>query len=330
MRRFIIFLPVILFLISSCFKEDELVMPHEPGSILTGEAAMGNYYENSVFFDLVSDSAVKSNTYVIWDLAFECIDSGWNIYLNSAKMMYAGNTLDTVFSNIPTQNGQDMFFDKSDGNPDSTAIGKWYGTQGDTLFSYKYVYVIDRGYNESGNSIGFKKVTFNFENGDYRIRFANLDGSGEKTFLMEKDPAYSKVYLSFENGKIDFAPEKDKWSILFTRYTTMLFTIDGEAYPYLVAGVLVNPENVSAVLDTSLTFENIQLSDTALFSFSQNLDVIGHEWKYYNFTEGIYSIEPGRNYLIRNYDGLYYKLRFISFYNDQGEKGFPVFEFGAL
>jgi len=36
------------------------------------------------------------------------------------------------------------------------------------------------------------------------------------------------------------------------------------------------------------------------------------------------------NYVIRDRDGFFYKLRFIDFSNDMGEKGYPKFEFVRL
>jgi len=58
--------------------------------------------------------------------------------------------------------------------------------------------------------------------------------------------------------------------------------------------------------------------------------VIGYEWKYYNFDAALYTIEPGLAYVIRDRDGFYYKLRFIDFYSEGGEKGYPKFEYVRL
>ena len=39
---------------------------------------------------------------------------------------------------------------------------------------------------------------------------------------------------------------------------------------------------------------------------------------------------PDMNYVIRDRDGFFYKLRFIDFNNDMGEKGYPKFEYVRL
>jgi hypothetical protein len=64
--------------------------------------------------------------------------------------------------------------------------------------------------------------------------------------------------------------------------------------------------------------------------FSSRADVIGYDWKYYNFDAGVYTVVPDMNYVIRDRDGFFYKLRFIDFNNDVGEKGYPKFEFVRL
>jgi hypothetical protein len=110
----------------------------------------------------------------------------------------------------------------------------------------------------------------------------------------------------------------------------MLQTSIGEDYPYLVFGVLLNPNKVVAALDTVHNFADIVLADTSEITFSQDLDAIGYEWKYYNFDAGVYTVVPEFSYIIRDRDGYYYKLRFVDFYNDTGDKGHPEFEFLAL
>jgi hypothetical protein len=41
-------------------------------------------------------------------------------------------------------------------------------------------------------------------------------------------------------------------------------------------------------------------------------------------------IIEGLNYVVLDREGYFYKLRFISFYNNSGEKGYPTFEFQRL
>ncbi len=104
-----------------------MITPHEQGDLEEGQAPLGSYYENQVYFDLHNNEEISSSSIYDYDLSFESSGGGWIIRLNSAKFMLAGNSHDTVFSADLIPDSLDMKFDTSDGNPDSTAIGMWYG-----------------------------------------------------------------------------------------------------------------------------------------------------------------------------------------------------------
>lgn len=314
-----------IFLLNSCFQEDDIVPPHEQGNIETEEVVLGETYPNQVFYDLSTYSNLSSNILSDWDLAFECDKNSWHIILNAAQMMYAGNSKDTDFANITSSDGLDMLFDKSDGNMDSTAIGDWYFFENDTVKSHQYVYVIDRGMDENSTNIGAKKITIDIVSNKYILKYADLNGGNEKQIEISKDNAFRYVYFSFDDdAMVNIAPTKETWSLKFSKYATMLKS-NGDDYPYLVTGVLLNPENISVALDT-VDFFNISIQDTSNYEFSNNMDFIGYDWKYYSFDDEMYSIVPNRNFIIKNFDGYYYKMRFISFYDRNGVKGTITFE----
>jgi len=125
-------------------------------------------------------------------------------------------------------------------------------------------------------------------------------------------------------------PAKDSLALLFSQYTDILYTSTGEKYPYLVTGVLLNPNKVCAIMQKDINFESIELSDVENLTLESRYNLIGYNWKTYDFNNGIYTVNPNLIYLITDTDGYYYKLRFIGFYNDLGEKGFPKFEYQRL
>ena len=311
-------LPIVLiFALSlySCFEEDMMVLPHEQGDLEEGQAALGPRYEHQVFFDLFQNMEVSSNLVSDWDLSFESANGGWLIRLNSSKFMVAGNSFDTLFTATLLKSALDMRFDTSDGNPDSTAIGSWFLSDGDSARSHRQVYLVDRGSDHQFKPVGLKKVRFDISGKDYLIRLANTDNSHDTTLLIRRDPSMDRIYLSFDSGIVDIAPLPEAWSLLFSKYTTMLVTDEGENYPYLVMGVLLNPAGVTATLDTIHDFMEMELADTIDLEFTNQADVIGYQWKYYNFDAGLYTIEPDLAYVVRDRDGFYYKLRFSDFYN---------------
>lgn len=322
-------LVMILFL-SSCFPEDEMVPPHEPGDLQEGRVEIGTDYRYHSFYDLATNSVVSKVSNLDWDLGFESAGDGYNIILNTSRFMYAGNTGKTDFGEVTSADSLAMIFDPSSGNPDSLVFKDWYVGNEDTMYSKKEVWVVDMGLNDAGISIGFKKVQFDFAGDDYTVRYADLDNQNEGTLVVERDPDVNFICVSFENGIADIEPDRTSWTFKVTRYTTMLWTNEGEEYPYIVFGVLLNPNKVVAALDTIRDFAEITLQDTLDVQLSNRQDVIGYDWKYYNFDDQVYTIVPEFSYIIRDRDGFYYKLRFIDFYNDTGEKGNPEFEFLAL
>jgi len=325
LERYIWIVPLLL---SSCFQEDEMVPSHETGDLTVGVAQMGPYYGRQIYYDLTGNLEVASNPVAAWDLSFESASGGWEIRLNTSMFMYAGNSYDTAFSEPLSPGGLEMVFDASSGNPDSTAIGDWTYETGEGTFSKKQVYLLDLGSNELGIARGTLKVQFGISGEDYTVRYG--DPGSDTTVVIQRDPSRRIVHFSFQNGVLDLEPPTDTWSLLFTRYTTMLVTDDGEYYPYIVAGVLLNPEKVSAAPDMEKEFGELDLADTLALVLRTDADVIGYSWKEYDFDGGFYTIVPGKQFMIRNRDGYYYKLRFIDFYNDTGEKGFPKFEFVRL
>lgn len=328
--RYLSYILFFILTLQSCFKEEMMIPPHEQGDLEEGQAALGPYYESQVYFDLYDSEEVSTSSIYAYDLSFESSGEGWIIRLNSAQFMLAGNSQDTLFSADLNMDDLEMRFDTSDGNPDSTAIGKWYEVAEDSIWSHRNVFLVDRGSDREGNSLGQMKVQFGMSGDDYLMRYANTDNSGDTLVRIVRDPAMDQVYYSFDKGIVDIAPEADQWSLLFSKYTTMLVTDEGEDYPYLVVGILLNPKGIAAARDTIHDFMDMNADDVSDLVFTTQADVIGYDWKYYDFDAGVYTIEPDMNYVIRDRDGFFYKFRFVDFYSDQGVKGYPTFEFVRL
>jgi hypothetical protein len=329
----ILSLVFVAILISSCFKEDELIAPHPPGTVETDTIPMSYNYKFQVYFDLKKGLITGQNIKTESDLGFECGPAGWKIILNTADFMKAAD-LGVVPFGLPYDTaGLKWKFDKSDGNPDSLAFGTWYTIlNGDTL-SNNHVYVIDRGFDEDAGSLGFYQVIFDsLAGGKYYFRFAPLTGGNKFSGVVSKNGTINYLYYCFSSGGSpkELEPSKDNFDLLFTQYTTLLYTDAGEPYPYLVTGVLTNRNNVEVAIDTIHEFSSITLLQSSGLTFSKALDAIGYEWKSYNFETGAYTVNSNKTYIIRNDAGLTFKLRFVGFYSKTGEKGYPVIEHQQL
>jgi hypothetical protein len=294
---------------------------------------MTDNYKNQVYFDLASGKAVSMNLKTESDLGFECSDSGCNVILNTSDFMKAIDLGAIPFGLPHDTTGMKMKFDKSDGNPDSLAFGQWFNaTKGDTL-SLNHVYAISRGLDQDGNPLGLYQVIFDsLHKGTYYFRFALLTGQEVHSGSVTKDPSVNYLWYSLSSGGVvkPLEPPSTSYDLLFTQYTTLLFTSAGEAYPYLVTGVLLNRQSVQAAKDTIDNFSTFTLSMANSMTLSSALDEIGYDWKTFSFDAGSYTVRTNIFYVIRDKTGFLYKLRFIGFYNKKGEKGYPVIEYQSL
>jgi hypothetical protein len=336
MYKYITLISIALFL-SSCFKEDEKITPHDPGEVNTDTIPLTMYYSNQVYYSLQNEEIVSINNRSIFDLNFNCNDTSSIIRLNTANFALAAETIFENLEDVADTTGLVWKFDVSDGNPDSLAINNWINVANeDTLYSNK-VWVINRGINSQGIFLGLIKIKFTeFKNNTYYFTYSNMDNSNRVEAFVIKNPIYSYVQYSFESETIvQTEPEIHNWDLLFTQYTTMLTTSDGELYPYLLTGALQNQAITRVALDSTMQFDNIVLADTISFNFSKALDKIGYNWKELigdvNTGNVYYEIKINYNYIISDGNSSYYKLRFINFYNPKtGEKGYPTIEFQLL
>ena len=313
-------------------------MPQKPGDVTTVVIEMFPEYTHQSYFDLSKGEVVAMNDRSGWDLALTTSETDYTLYLNTSLFMYAAHTGVYDFSEPLSITGRDWEFDASNGNPDENAIGKWWTEDENGARSNEEVLLLDLGIDDEGFQRGILKIqpTIEPSTGQVAIHVARPDGTNEQMFEMPKDTAFQVVTLSFENGLSNPqpVPSSGDWDLLFTTYTTLLFTDLGEPQPYLVNGVLLNDTLVTAVLDTVVPFAEIDRAMAEKMTLSRQKDTIGYAWKEVNgdVTSGnvTYTTNSNWSYIIRDSKGLYYKLRFIDFYNNQGKKGYPTFEFQRL
>lgn len=320
-----------IFWLTSCFQEDEPVPPYQsPPGVTSNVVNMGPLYGTQWFYDIATDSFVSIINRDSWDLAFQCGDDEFHIYTNLAKRMSVANSGTTDFNAVTSSSGLSFRFDRSEGYIDSTAFGEWGNFSGGNVISHNYVYVVDRGITTLGVNIGEKKVQLlGLTGGNYQIRFANLNGTSDYTVSIPKNNTYNFMHLSFDGTGNVFAaqPPKEDWDLVFTQYTAKVTQEATQiTEDYSVNGVLINQHAVEVARDFTKPFAEINYTDLSTYTYSTFWDAIGYDWKYYDFDAMMYVIEPGRTYIIKSTEGDFYKMRFTSFVNDLGEKGYPAFE----
>lgn len=337
MKNKLILLIMYTLTLTSCFKDDERIAPYNRGNKQTATIELTKTYKYQVYFNLENATSIATVNKLSYDLMFDASPLGNKILLNTANFMQAARTGKTEFSAVTSANGLTMNFDPSSGNTDSTAIGNWFQRNGSDTLYFREVYVINRGFDDLGNALGLRKIIFDSLKGQtYYFRYAHLNGTNLVSASVTKTPLSHFAYFAFnrENGQVFPEPSKNQYDLLFTQYTTLLYTNAGEKYPYLVTGVLLNRLATGCAVNETMHFDSITRQHAVNFIYSNKSDVIGYDWKRVigDINTGVvtYQVIPERNYIIRNQNGYYFKLRFIGFYNQLGEKGYPTIEFQRL
>lgn len=336
MQKLIIII-LISITVSSCFKKDEMLPKPIPGEAQTVVIPLTNYYSNQVYFNLETGEMTGINNRSDFDINFSCDDNSTIIRLNTANFCLAAKTEYEKLEDVTDTIGLDWRFDSSSGNIDSLAIYDWISINADDTTYSNSVWVINRGISALGVQLGLMKVRFDkLINNKFYFTYSKMDNSESNTAIVEKNSDKLYTQFSFADDLIKQSePVETDWDLLFTQYTTLLYTDEGERYPYLVTGVLQQYDLVSVALDTTLVFDDISISDTLLLDFSSNFDKIGYKWKVLigdvNTGNVSYQVRLNYNYIIKNRNSRFYKLRFVNFYNpENGEKGYPTFEFIEL
>lgn len=335
MKTDCLLLGIITVILSSCFAEDDPVPPYvSPPGVISRVIEMGPSYGTQHFFDLEADSVVAVVDRSTWDLAFGSSNLNRSIYLNHSKLMRVCDLGLVDFETAVLPQQPVWVIDASSGVPDSTGIGSWAEGSAGSLTSKNHVYVLDLGFSILGEALGKKKLQLlGFENGTYRILFSDYPTGSIHELSIPIDVNYSFMYASVSDSGavVSVAPPRDSWDLLFTQYTTMVPNPDnGIPEAYSVNGTLLNPQGVTAARAFGGEFDSLGISDLPFYPLSDRWDLIGYNWKRYDFNTASYLIEPKNQYVIRNRFGNYFNLRFTGFVNEFGQSGYIGFEYKKL
>lgn len=296
MIRIAYFLTVALFM-GSCMKpESPVVLPAGSGEDIVDQVALGEEYEQQVFYSLERQLAVKVSSVNSWDIAFEADPQGDRVYLNGGKDVYAFPMGKTDFDQpitLEQPRFMDWKFDSPNGDRDSTAIGNW-NRGADAPREVIVLKIPPQHYPDSFVKLQLLEVDAQ----GYRFRYGSLRGQDAREVYIQKDPQYNYVYFSFsENRQVHPDPPKDSWDIVFTRYRHIYYELDD--FPYLVVGALINPFHCRAgQVPHATSFKEVGPRDIADTPLETARDVIGFEWKSYDIPRGIYAVDPDRKSVV--------------------------------
>ncbi len=329
MKRTVIFILMAMAL-TGCFEEDSRVSPY-PGEVTTIDHDI-TFWQS--YFDLESNKVVSLNSIDEWDMAFGCNPGSWHLRINSGSGLFVHQTeLDDVGTDYIISGNERWKYDKSDGNTDSSAFGYWCDTLVYPHPSEEKVFVL--GMKEAeGYTLYAKVQMLEVDSTRYIMKYLKQGEQDIHQVEITKSDSVHFTYYDFASGtQKHLEPPLNSYDIIFTPYYDLVYDIVDIPLPYLVRGVMLNSCNVSTALETSKSYDEITWFLIDPESFSCEQDFIGWEWKdvTIDFSGGTatYNVRTDRTYLIRSYEGNYYKLRFLSYYLD-GIYGFPSFEYKML
>lgn len=323
----IILLIFLLVSIFSCEQAETALSPPTPGDVNTVQITIGFPYANQVYYNCLENQIIRTNTKWDWDLAFysgENIshtsnDSTCIIKLNYAKGMLASDLGNSEINEIVDIKNINWQWDNSNGELNQTVI-KSHNT-----------YIINRQYDENSNHLGyylFKVLEIN--DNSIKVLFRKNEDEQVFTSIINYNRNKNFTHFSFDNNGevIEIEPNKNTWDLLFTNYQQKF---DNLPLPFVITGCMINKyDGVTVAEDTLNNFSDIILSDTINYTFIDDYDIIGYDWKIRNSSDNSFKIDTTIKYIIRNNEGIFFKLRFIDFYNNTGEKGYPKFEIQKL
>ena len=314
-------------LFASCEKAETPIILPPKGTAEMSHVDMGDEYLDQFFFDFETGSVVLKSSVNSWDFAFEASPSGYHLLMNGNKNFFIYNTHLTdpaavTESKAAAVASMSWAFDAPSGLPDSSGVGEWKDASGN---SRNEVYII-----KFSDDTYKKFVVASVTDTSYEFKYGDISSTYLNTIHLHKDPNYNFTYFSFDNGGQAVVPEppKNSWDIVFTRYRHIYYDLDNKAYP--VTGVLLNLFNTTAIADSIHAFESINYALVSGTPFSNHRDVIGFDWKKYNFTTGMYETDARKCYVVKTRKQQYWKIHFIDFYSSLGVKGSPTFEFEQI
>lgn len=336
-KNYILYFLLLGFL-NSCFKKEEAIILPRGASTLTS-IFLGETYEKELYFDFGSNS-FQERQLVDWDIRFESSKDGYGVFLNNGNEIFVRKTnltdlLDLNNNIYDIIDNKPKLYDLPNGKALNSAFGDWRTYKFNNGSGIKDgIYLIELSY-KTGLDKYYAMQIIGYTDSSYYIR-VNKMGDYSNTFQeIKKNTKQNFTYYSFKGTVPQIVnnaePEKESWDIEFTKYKHIFYNITKEPFPYLVTGAISNRNNVLVAKDTVAYYYDINWEYCKNKVFSDNSDAIGYDWKSFDRSGNLtYTVNSHYNYIVKTTEGHYYKLRFLDFYNENREKGYPKFEFERI
>ena len=318
-------------LVTSCFDD---VPPVQDFDVVTSNFDIA---KNSTFFKIREnithevDNSVKGG----WDLALQSDLAGGQVLINYTSAAKTINTETKDFTAVDENTLNDLlnshkwkFNDPGYSNiKDSVALKSWEDQN---------VYILNRGSGVLSQNRYYKIQFMSKTSNSVTFKYSPINDNTGVENTLTKDSSVNITPFSFDSDdEVSFQPNSADWDFFLGPYLGWFETLTpGEFAVYTLTGVMINNESgltVAAIDDEDVIYEDIDLAFAQTQNYIDWKGVIGSTWKKIPAIDNpLYEMDTDKKYIFKHNDGNYYKLRFTSFYNAQGEQGYPSFEIKKL
>lgn len=313
------FLLILLVVLNSCWKEEIPIAKKDRRGTTYQVVSMGATYENVVWYDMENASVVKTMKKDEWELILSKIDDHYYLQLNTALFGQAARTSFSHWTDLFSDTGFEYSTDGPSGELDSLCIGNW--------IQEEKIWILDRGYTSEGLPYPKLKIKCSaFTSAGFQIEYGPLNSTESTTLFVPIANGDLGIGINFSTHEILQVYPSD-WDLCFTPYVHLFH----DPYtPYLVTGVLINDKAGVQAQKMTSSYEETTFNSISEFNFSSKSNTIGYDWKSFDLEAGQYTVYPEMVYVLKTPQSRIFKLHFLDFYNDQGQRGYPLFEFEEL
>lgn len=342
-------------LLWSCEKTkiENIKVPTSTGNTVEINGLIGNEpgssAGNSVFIDFSKDKQTPFAR-ADWDLAFYC-DNDFRVIINNTTAAMAKVINKNDINAVSSADVAGVSFELDISNPTPEAFTMMDDIDGDltktvipqvsSVDAENKVVVINRGTAGSIAPRDLMKVRILRHGTDgYTLQYAKINETVFKEIEVTKDADYNFKYISFDKGAVAGEPKKYDWDITWTismyktplgnEFVAYIFS-DLVAINYL-NGTMVVEKDYNSAADATAAYNSYAKTDAASETFLNERWKIGGGWRK-TAAPGV--TDPGVNktrfYIVKDSQGNYYKLKFLSFTSeDGGTRGKPEIRYELL
>lgn len=304
--------------LNSCWKEETPIKASERIGKTTTTIEMGSNYNQVIWYN-IEDQSTYSLPKDAWEMLFNREGDEIIAFLNTGMFAQAAKSNTTDWSTAINTDLLEFHTDNSSLLTDSLAIGN-HLTDGD-------IWILQRGYNALGQELPNIKIQcIAFDEQSITLKYGPIENTSFEQIDIELTAGSQGVGVRFTDDSIlQVTPQE--WDLCFTQY---IFVFHEPFTPYLVTGVLTNTRGGTFSTLSEIAFESIESLLDVATPFDGDADNIGYDWKYYDLDAGQYTVDISKTYIVKTKENRFFKLRFLDFYNEQGERGFPKFEWEEI